>query len=69
MKIVSARHDNKFLNLTDQQVLHTTGKISQEMAQTMAHAEYARFRVRQDLEYTSDFDLKLAKYLKGIEKP
>ena len=35
----------------------------------MAHAEYARFRVRQDLEYTSDFDLKLAKYLKGIEKP
>ena len=59
----------KFLNLTDQQVLHTAGKISQEMAQTKAHTEYERFRVRQDLDYTSDFDLKLAKYLKGGEKP
>lgn len=59
----------KFLNLTDQQVLHTAGKISQEMAQAKAHTEYERFRVRQDLDYTSDFDLKLAKYLKGGEKP
>lgn len=59
----------KFLNLTDQQVLHTAGKISQEMAQAKAHTEYEHFRVRQDLDYTSDFDLKLAKYLKGGEKP
>ncbi len=55
----------KFLNLTDQQVLKTAGKISQEMAQAKAHAEYERFRVRQDLEYTSEFDQKLARFLDG----
>ena len=59
----------RFLNFTDQQVLENAGKISQEMARTKAHAEYDKFRVQQDLDYQSDFDLKLARYLKGEEKP
>jgi hypothetical protein len=55
----------RFLDFTDQQVLENAGKISQEMARTKAHAEYEKFRVQQDLDYHSDFDLRLARYLKG----
>jgi hypothetical protein len=58
----------RFLDFTDQQVLENAGKISQEMARTKAHAEYEKFRVQQDLDYQSDFDLKLARYLKGEGK-
>ena len=55
----------RFLDFTDQQVLENAGKISQEMARTKAHAEYEKFRVQQDLDYHSDFDQRLARYLKG----
>ena len=59
----------RFLNFTDQQVLENAGKISQEMARAKAHAEYEKFRVQQDLDYRSDFDLTLARYLKGEGQP
>lgn len=62
------KHVEKFLHFTDQQVLRQAGKISHAMAEAKAHAEYAQFRAKQDLEFSSDFDLKLAKYLKGTEK-
>jgi hypothetical protein len=55
----------KFLNFTDQQVLTHTGRISQEMAQAKAHGEYEKFRVMQDLDYVSEFDLRLSLYLTG----
>lgn len=58
----------RFLDFTDQQVLENAGKISQEMARIKAHAEYEKFRVHQDLDYQSDFDLRLAGYLKGEGK-
>ena len=58
----------KFLSFTDQQILSHAGKISQEMAQAKAHGEYEKFRIKQDLEYVSDFDVMLARYLKGEEK-
>jgi hypothetical protein len=35
------------------------------MAIAKAHEEYEKFRVRQDLEYLSDFDQAFAQYLKG----
>jgi len=62
------KYVEKFLNFTDQQVLRHAGKISHEMAVAKAHEEFARFRVQQDLVFTSDFDLTLAKYLKGEDK-
>lgn len=55
----------KFLNFTDQQVLNHAGRISQEMAQAKAHGEYEKFRVMQDLDYVSEFDLRLSLYLTG----
>jgi hypothetical protein len=58
----------KFLNLTDQQILKHAGSISQEKAMVKAHEEYDKFRPRQDQVYISDFDKELVKYLKGEEK-
>ncbi|MGC9261377.1 MAG: virulence RhuM family protein [Phycisphaerae bacterium] len=56
---------DKFLALTDQQILKHAGKISHEMAVAKAHEEYEKFRPGQDKAYISEFDEKLAKYLKG----
>jgi hypothetical protein len=58
----------KFLNFTDQQVLTHAGRISQEMAQVKAHGEYEKFRVKQDLDYVSEFDFMLSNYLTGEGK-
>lgn len=63
------QHVDKFLKYTDQQVLRHAGKISHEMAMVKAHTQYAQYRVKQDMEYSSDFDLALSKYLKGEGKP
>ncbi len=56
---------DKFLQLTDQQALRHSGKISHEMAAAKAHQEYDKFRIKQDGEYVSNFDQEFAKYLKG----
>lgn len=55
----------KFLNLTDQQILRHAGKISHAMAVAKANEEYEKYRVQQNREYLSDFDHALIKYLKG----
>lgn len=59
----------KFLTFTEQQILKTSGNISHEMAVAKAHGEYDKFRPKQDRDYISEFDQKLAKYLKGGKKP
>ena len=55
----------RFLNFNEQQILENAGRISQEMAVLKAHAEYVKYRVRQDREFLSDFDQTFARYLKG----
>ena len=59
----------KFMNYTDQQVLRHAGEISHEMAVARAHGEFEKYRVKQDVEYISDFDKALARYLKGKDEP
>lgn len=54
----------KFMNLTDQQILRHAGKISHDMAIAKAIEEYEKYRIHQNSEYLSDFDLAFAKYLK-----
>ncbi|MBR4369994.1 MAG: virulence RhuM family protein, partial [Victivallales bacterium] len=56
---------DKFLDYSDQQILHEAGQISHEMAIAKANQEYDKFRVQQDKEYLSDFDRTFANYLKG----
>lgn len=57
----------RFMEFNDQEVLEHAGRISHEMAVAKAHAEYDKFRVKQDRDYLSNFDLAFAKYLKGGE--
>lgn len=59
----------RFLNFNEQQVLENAGQISHEMAMLKAHAEYEKYRVKQDREYLSDFDQSFALYLKGEPTP
>jgi hypothetical protein len=58
----------KFLNLTDQQILRHSGKISHDMAIVKASEEYEKYRILQNREYLSDFDRAFASYLKGGEE-
>jgi hypothetical protein len=55
----------RFLDFNEQQILENAGRVSHEMAVIKAHAEYERYRVKQDREYLSDFDRNFARYLKG----
>lgn len=57
----------RFMEFNEQEVLEHAGRISHEMAVAKAHAEYDKFRVKQDRDYLSNFDLAFAKYLKGGE--
>jgi hypothetical protein len=59
----------RFLDFNEQQVLTHAGKISHEMAAARAHAEFEKYRVKQDQQYVSDFDEAFARYLKGGGKP
>ncbi len=45
-----------FLEFNDYNVLDNAGRVSHAVAQRLADGEYAKFRVRQDQDYISDFD-------------
>jgi len=62
------RQVERFLNFNEQQVLRHAGKISHEMAVAKAHAEFEKYRVKQDADYISDFDEAMVRYLKGREE-
>ncbi|HHK43109.1 MAG TPA: cell filamentation protein Fic, partial [Planctomycetaceae bacterium] len=47
---------DRFLELSDYDILRDKGRISAEAAKIKAHAEYEVFRVHQDRDYISDFD-------------
>ena len=59
---------NKFLEFSDSEILENVGVISHELAMAKAEEEYNKFRVKQDNDYISQFDIELAKYLKGDAK-
>lgn len=55
---------NAFLKFNDYEILEDSGKVSAEVAKTIAEKEFSKFRVIQDKNYESDFD-KFVKGLKG----
>ena len=59
---------DKFLELSSYPILLHRGKISAEKAKIKAETEYKKFRVKQDKNYISDFDLEVNKYLKNKRK-
>lgn len=58
---------DRFLTNNRRKVLDGKGHISREAAAKKVGAVYDEFRKKQDLEYISDFDRQMAKYLKGGE--
>ena len=51
----------KFLELSDYAILQDKGKISAHEAMIKSEAEYEKFRVIQDQNYVSDFDIEIKK--------
>ena len=56
-----------FLQFNEKEVLEHKGKISHEVATTLALNEYEKYRVIQDKEYLSDFDRLLLEIEKNNE--
>ena len=56
---------NQFLRNNSREVIEGKGKVSHDMAMKKAEKEYEIFRVKQDLEYVSEFDREVERYLKG----
>ena len=59
---------NAFLKFSEYEILTNAGKISHEVAEELALKEYAKYRVVQDKNYISDFDLEIKKLLKKARK-
>ena len=52
-----------FLKFNEKEILQGSGKISREMAETLAESEYEKYRVIQDSMLESDFDKEVKKIL------
>src|SRR3989344_3708247 len=59
---------NAFLKFSEYEILTNAGKISHEVAETLALKEYEKYRVTQDENYVSDFDREIKKISKIIRK-
>ena len=57
-----------FLKFNERQILGDAGKISHEVAETLALKEFEKYRVVQDRGYISDFDREVIKQLKAVER-
>ena len=61
---------NGFLKFSEYEILTNAGKISHEVAETLALREFEKYRQEQDKNYISDFDKEVKKILavKGRKK-
>ena len=57
---------NKFLAFNEYQILEGFGKVSRQLAEQKAHAEYDKFNKQQRIE--SDFDREIKKLLNSKDK-
>jgi len=59
---------NAFLKFSEYEILTNAGKISHEVAESLALEEYEKYRVKQDRNYISEFDQEVKRLLKSGEK-
>jgi hypothetical protein len=59
---------NAFLKFTEYEILTNAGKVSHEVAESLALDEYEKYRVKQDRNYISDFDREMKKVLESQKK-
>ena len=65
-----AKRLDKFIEMTERDVLKDAGKISHELAKQHAESEFEKYRIAQDRLFQSDFDKLLleSKKLTAKEK-
>jgi hypothetical protein len=51
-----AKRLDQFIELTERDILHDSGKVSAEVAKDHAESEFEKFRIIQDRLFESDFD-------------
>ncbi len=59
------RQTDVFLTNNRQKVLRGKGRVSHEDALKKAEGIYEQFRIKQDRDYISQFDIEMERYLKG----
>jgi len=59
---------NAFLKFNEKDILQNLGKISHEVAITLAEKEFEKFSVIQDQNYVSDFDRAVRNISKTAKK-
>ena len=59
---------NAFLKFNEHEILNDAGKISHEVAVTLAMKEYEVYRKQQDKNYVSDFDREVKKIVQQLPK-
>lgn len=57
-----------FLQFNEREILQDNGKVSHEVAETLALKEYGTYKKIQDKNYVSDFDREVKKLLKARPK-
>lgn len=57
-----------FLKFNEYEILTNAGRVSHEVAKTLAEGEYEKYRLTEDRSYVSDFE-KEVKKIEGLEKP
>ena len=56
-----------FLKFNERDILLDNGKVSHEVAVSLAETEYEKYRIIQDKNYESDFDRELVDKFRQIE--
>ena len=56
---------DSFLKFNEYDILNDAGKVSADVAKSLAEKEYKKFRVKQDKKYLSDFDKMAKKFIKN----
>ncbi|MEA3493559.1 MAG: virulence RhuM family protein [Candidatus Margulisiibacteriota bacterium] len=57
-----------FLEFNEYEILDNPGRVSHEVAKKLAEEEFEKYRVCQDREFISDFDIETKKYLNADDK-
>ena len=57
-----------FLQFTENEILHDSGKVTTEIAKTFAESEFEKYRIIQDRLFESDFDREIKKIAKKKRK-
>lgn len=60
---------NRFIAATDREVLQDAGKVTTEIAQAHAEAEFEKYRVLQDRLFESDFDRMIKQLPNAGDQP